>query len=196
MDTNRDKIWRHEITCNYKSDRIDQSKKNNFKPVFKYTYSSIIPNLVKNNKNISSIKIDELEADDIIAIIIKYYEKHDINKHIYLISGDQDFLQLGRDNLFFLNYKNKKKITLSKDEAKLALHQKILLGDKSDCITSIFPKGFKIKLKKQLLESIDDFLEYIKTNKEIKDKYNHNKKIIDFNHIPTKYEILVINLLL
>jgi 5'-3' exonuclease len=193
MDSHRDKIWRNELSCKYKSGRIDLSKKNNFKPVFKYTYSTLIPNLIINNKNISSIKIDELEGDDIIAIITKYYQDNEPSKHIYLISGDQDFLQLGRDNLFFLNYKNKKKIILTKEKAKLELHNKILLGDKSDCIQSIFPKGFKLKIKKQLLDSIEDFLEYIKTNKELEEKYNHNKKLIDFNYIPKKYHKLVID---
>ena len=185
MDTHQD------ISCKYKSDRIDLSKKNNFKPVFKYTYSSLIPDIIKNNKNISSIKIDELEADDIIALITKYYQKNNPNKQIYLISGDQDFLQLGKENLFFLNYKNKKKISLTEKQAEIALHKKLLLGDKSDCITSVFPPRFTLKIKKQLLDSIDEFLEYIKNNKEIEEKYNHNKKLIDFNYIPKKYHKLV-----
>lgn len=191
MDTQQDKIWRNDISCKYKSDRVDLSKKNNFKPVFKYTYSTLIPEIIKNNNNISSIKIDELEADDIIAIITKYYQKKHPSKQIYLISGDQDFLQLGKENLFFLNYKNKKKISLTEKQAQYELHKKLLLGDKSDCITSIFPPRFKLKIKKQLLDSIDEFLEYIKNNKEIEEKYNHNKKLIDFNYIPKKYHKLV-----
>jgi 5'-3' exonuclease len=193
MDTQQDNIWRNDISCKYKSDRIDLSKKNNFKPVFKYTYSTLIPNIIKNNNNISCIKINELEADDIIAIITKYYHKNNPSKQIYLISGDQDFLQLGRENLFFLNYKNKKKISLTEEQALMSLHRKLLLGDKSDCIASIFPSRFKSKIKKQLLDSIDDFLDYIKSNEDMNNKYNHNKKLIDFNNIPEKYNKLVVD---
>ena len=55
------------------------------------------------------------------AIAIKARALINKNRIIYLISGDADFFQLGRENLFFINYKTKKAITLSKDEAKEAL---------------------------------------------------------------------------
>ncbi len=193
MDTPRENIWRTQISTNYKSDRIDLSKKNNFKPIFKYTYSHIIPNILKH-KNIKLLKIDELEADDLIGIIIKYYEENDINKKIYLISGDNDFLQLGRPNLFFVNFKNKKKfIELNQEEAKLLLHKKILLGDKSDCISSIFPPKFSLQKKKEITNSIENFNVWLEKNKEYKMKYDINTKLIDFNYIPEKFKIKVIN---
>jgi hypothetical protein len=50
----------------------------------------------------------------------------------------------------------------------MALHKKILLGDKSDCIKSIFRPKFSTKIKAILVESIDVFNEFIKKNKEIK----------------------------
>jgi hypothetical protein len=113
-----------------------------------------------------------------------------------LISGDQDFLQLGRDNLFFINYKNKKSVILTKEQAKLALHKKIVLGDKSDSIDTVFPKkGLTANQKKELSESPEKFIEYMKTNKLIETKYNENKKLIDFDFIPKKYIKLVIECL-
>ncbi len=75
MDSPKETVWRTtEIKCDYKGDRVDLSKKNDFKPVFKYTYQEIIPKIMKDNQKIKNLKVTNLEADDIIAIIIKYYE--------------------------------------------------------------------------------------------------------------------------
>jgi 5'-3' exonuclease len=85
------------------------------------------------------------------------------------MSGDKDFYQLGRNNVHFINYKTKKPVLFTKEEAQYELHKKILLGDKSDCISSIFPNRFSSKIKKELLSSIEIFNEFIKNpdNKEI-----------------------------
>lgn len=189
MDTPKEQVWRTELKCDYKGDRFDMSKKTNFAPTFKYTYNKIIPDILKN-KNMFKIRINKLEADDLIATICKYFENNETN--IYLVSGDEDFLQLGRKNLFFINFKTKKPKELSIDEAKMALHKKVLLGDKSDCIKSIFPKKFPLKIKKSLVESIDTFNDYIKTNKEIEKNYIENTKLINFDSIPSELKKSII----
>lgn len=186
MDTPKEQVWRTEIKCDYKGDRFDMSQKTNLMPTFKYTYNTIIPNLLKNNNNIFKIRINKLEADDIIAVICNYFKTNPEQK-IYVISGDEDFKQLGRPNLYFVNFKIKKPIELSIDEAKIILHKKILLGDKSDCIKTIFPPRFSTKIKKNLIESFDEFNKFIKTNKEIETKYNQNMQLIDFSFIPQMY---------
>ena len=186
MDAPKEQVWRTELKCDYKGDRFDMSQKTNLLPTFKYTYNTIIPNLLKNNNNIFKIRINKLEADDIIATICNYLK---INKEqkIYLISGDEDFKQLGRPNLFFINFKTKKLLELTLEDAKLILHKKILLGDKSDCIKSIFPQKFSTKTKKLIIDSIEEFNNFIKTNNEIELKYNENVQLIDFNFIPKIY---------
>jgi hypothetical protein len=198
MDNPKDKIWRtNELNCNYKSDRIDMSKKTNLLPTFKYTYDIIIPNLIKENENIFKIKLDKLEADDIIAVISNYL-KNNLENKIYIISADEDFKQLfsNNNNLFITNFKTKNLLELKEDEAIMCLHRKKLLGDKSDCIKSIFPPKFSIKIKKKILESIDEFNKYINSNdsnKEIQNRYNDNSLLIDFNNIPDKYVELIID---
>ena len=130
-----------------------------------------------------------------LATPVKHYEKTNPNQHIYILSGDQDFLQLGRQNVKFINYKIKKPFELTKDEAKIKLHNKVLLGDKSDCIDTIFPKKFNTKLKKELVESIDEFNKYLETStKEVQDNYKLNKQLIDFDNIPQKYQKQVLEL--
>jgi 5'-3' exonuclease len=194
MDTPKEQVWRTtDLKCDYKAERLDLSLKNNFKPVFKYTYNHLIPNFLKNHNNIYKIRLDKLEADDVIGLVAKYVEEKYETKNVFIMSGDQDFYQLGRENVSFINYKTKKPIIFNKEEAKLELHKKILLGDKSDCIPSIFPSKFPIKLKKELVESIETFNNFIKENKEIQEKYNQNIKLINFDFIPVNYKNLVID---
>ena len=192
MDSPKENIWRNELMKGYKADRCDLSSKTNFKPVFNETYTTIIPKIIKENKDrIHEIGIDKLEADDIIAVICKHYEKKYPEEKVYLISGDKDFLQLGRENLIFINYKSKKPFTLTVEEAKEQLKLKILNGDCSDSILTIFPKDRKIlslKKRKELIENEDKLKEYLDENPEIKEKYKINCKMIDFNFIPKELQ--------
>ena len=192
MDSPKENIWRNELMKGYKADRCEQSIKTNFKQVFNETYTTIIPKIIKENKDrIHKIRIDKLEADDIIAVICKHYEKKYSEEKVYLISGDKDFLQLGRENLIFINYKSKKPFTLTVEEAKEQLKLKILNGDCSDSILTIFPKDRKIlslKKRKELIENEDKLKEYLDENPEIKEKYKINCHMIDFNFIPKELQ--------
>ena len=189
MDSPKDDLWRTELKKCYKGDRLDLSIKTNFKPTFDYTYNVIIPNLIKNNKNIYSMRVNRIEADDIIAIITMNLKN--TNKPIYIVSGDEDFHQLGRNNVMFANYKMKKIFSLTEEEANIALKHKILFGDVSDCIPSIFPKGKRIN-KEEIMLSDEKLKEYLKNNKDMEKQYESNKIMIDFNNIPKKYNNIVI----
>lgn len=190
MDSSRNTLWRTEIDSKYKGDRADLSLKTDFKPTFQYTYDEIIPKILEKNNNIRALKVDKCEADDIIAVITMEEKKKNPNREIIIVSGDNDFLQLGRPNVRFINYKIKKFVEYTEEEAKLLLHEKILLGDKSDNIESILPNDKKVltaSKKKELLTNISKFNEYVKDNKKLLDAYTYNKKMIDFNYIPKKY---------
>jgi 5'-3' exonuclease len=185
LDSPKDSLWRNELYCHYKSNRYELTLKYNFKNVFNYTYNNIIPNIMKTFDNCKNIKINDIEADDIIAGICMFFKSYNPNQYIYIISGDEDFLQLGRENITFINYKNKKKISLTEDEAKLSLKKKILFGDNSDCIKSIIIKNTKIKKNDLLNDNILN--EYLQKYPEAKEKYKLNQLIIDFNNIPKNY---------
>jgi 5'-3' exonuclease len=193
MDSPKADLWRTELDKNYKGDRIDLSLKYNFKTTFDYTYNIMIPNFIKTYSNIYSLRVEKLEADDLIAIICMNLKETEPDRTIYLVSGDEDFLQLGRDNLIFINYKIKKPIILTEEEANKSLHNKIINGDTSDCISSIFPKGKRIK-KKEILESEDKLKEYLESSPQAKEQYELNKQMIDFKNIPKKYFNKVVKL--
>ena len=186
LDSPKNDLWRTKLMDTYKGDRADLSLKNNFKPTFKLTYEKFIPNLVETYPGkIFSIRIDKMEADDIIAVICKHLEKE--KTKIVLVSGDQDFLQLGRENLHFIDYKKKTFLTLTKEEAKEKLKDKILTGDCSDNICSIFPKDKKIlslKDRKEIISDNTKLNKYLEEHPDIKKKYELNQKLIDFDFIP------------
>ena len=179
-------IWRNDEKCDYKDGRQDLTEKHNFKPVFKFTYEELIPKWVKENKNYLVIKQDKIEADDIIALACRYIQEKKNDMSIYVVSGDEDFLQLGDENVYFAQYKKKKVFQLTKEEAAKALIKKIVLGDCSDNIPSIL-KGKRIKNKNDLLEDSEKLKEFLEENKELKDKFISNQKIIDFKYIPNKF---------
>ena len=190
LDSPKDDLWRNKYSETYKADRCDLSLKNNFKPTFKLTYEKFIPTLIESNLDkIFSIRVDKAEADDVIAIICKFYDSNNDKQKIYLVSGDNDFLQLGRDNLYFINYKTKKPLLLTRDEAKELLKLKILNGDCSDNIPSIFPKDRKVmplKLKKELSDDHTKLMKYLDENSEVKKKYDNNQILINFDNINDK----------
>lgn len=189
MDCPQSEIWRNELTDDYKGGRVDLSKKHNFKPTFKYTYETLIPHLVKNNKHIFSMKKSKIEGDDIIALCVKYIRIKNPNLKVYLISGDQDFYQLGYQNLYFCDYKKKEQLQFTREEAKKELLLKIINGDCSDNIPNIFPKELKIsnKRKKLIRNDISELKKYLKEFNIAKKIYKLNKKLIDFKNIPKIY---------
>ena len=186
MDSPKAHLWRTELHCDYKGDRADLSLKYNFKTTFNYTYETMIPKLLATNESIFNIRVDKIEGDDIIAIICMHLNKTNPDQPIYLVSGDEDFLQLGRPNITFVNYKIKKPFVLTEIQALESLNKKFILGDSSDCIKGIFPKGKRVN-KKEIMESESKLLEFLDTNPSAKIQYEFNKKMIDFKNIPNVY---------
>lgn len=186
-DAPRETLWRKNILNSYKDGRTDLSLNNDFKPVFKYTYENIIPNIILENNNVFSIGLDMCEADDIIACITLYLKNYNPMQKIIIVSGDNDFLQLGRSNVYFINYKKKELIEISTKEAEMNLYNKIILGDKSDSISGIFSN------KKEVINCPDKLKIFLKNNNKINDKYIINQSLIDFNFIPKEYYNKIIN---
>ena len=192
MDSPKADLWRTQMHCDYKGDRVDLSLKTDFKPTFDYTYNTMIPNFIKTYPNIKSLRVEKMEADDLIAIICMELKDKHPNRQIYLVSGDEDFLQLARSNLTFINYKVKTPFVLTEEDGYKSLHNNFINGDVSDCIPSIFPKvpkvpkGKRIK-KKEILESDAKLNEYLESNPDAKKQYEFNQKMIDFKNIPKLY---------
>ena len=89
---------------------------------------------------LNTIKIEEAEADDIIAIIKKKIREIQPNRNIVIVTGDFDYLQLADQYTSIIDLKGKLITEKSLGDPKLDLLSKIISGDNSDYIPSIFNK--------------------------------------------------------
>ena len=182
-DCPRKEIWRNKLYNSYKETR---DKDDSFMggPFFKHVYQD-------NNKLLYDaginhvLKFPNLEGDDIVAIAKKYLRNKYPDSMIYIIANDHDYLQLLDENTEIINFQNKNLRENKKvfTESEKNLFYKIVLGDKSDNIMPVFKKCGP-KTCEKYYENKELFLEALAKDKEAKDKYELNKKIIDFNEIP------------
>ncbi len=184
IDCPRDTIWRMPLFPKYKANRKISDKK--FNPsmleVFKFTKYTILPKLVKNY-NIKTIKCPKAEADDIVAVLTKHFQKTMPEREILIVTNDYDYLQLLDDKIHIYNLKNKNLREKSLGSKKLDLGVKIIVGDNSDNIPRCFPKcGQKTAIK--YLENPDLLDKAFAKYPESKARFILNKTLIDFNSIP------------
>jgi 5'-3' exonuclease len=186
-DCKRENIWRNDLFPNYKGTRSN-GPEDGFMggPFFKMVYEEQL--FIEGGAR-EIIKHPKLEADDCIAITVKNMLQLYPDCNIYIITSDKDYLQLAepRVQLFNLAFK---KLTDQKSctgNPACDLFCKIVSGDPSDNIPSVFPKcGQKTALK--YFQDRELFEKKLQESDEFQKRYNINKQIIDFNNIP---EILV-----
>jgi len=187
-DCPRKEIWRNKLYNSYKETR---DKDDSFMggPFFKHVYQD-------NNKLLYDaginhvLKFPNLEGDDIVAITKKYLRNKYPEAQIYIIANDHDYLQLLDENTEIINFQNKNLRENKKvfTESEKNLFYKIVLGDKSDNIMPVFKKCGP-KTCEKYYENKELFLKALANDKDAKDKYELNKKIIDFNEIPEELVI-------
>jgi 5'-3' exonuclease len=187
-DCPKHNIWRNEYIDNYKGNRKND---NDVGEIFKITYNDDL----FEKSGFFCLQHDKLEADDCIAIATKEILRRYSNAKIWIITSDMDYLQLAGDNVKLFNMQFKD-LTQSKScfkDPQKDLFCKIVSGDKSDNIKSVFPKC-GIKTAEKYYHNPDKFKEKLSQNDEAIMRYNRNKKIIDFNEIPEQYQIETLSL--
>lgn len=185
IDCAQKNIWRLEIDSNYKKTRKKDLK---VAKAFTYVFKNISSFL--EDKGMKFIKEDMAEADDIASIIVRKLQEDEKN-NIFIITSDHDYLQLINDNTFIYTLNNKSLKDKSLGNPELDLQIKIIMGDKSDNIPSIFPKcGIKTALKYINNNSLDIMFEKYKGSLE---RYEKNKILIDFSNIPIDIKTNIIN---
>jgi len=180
-DCLRETIWRNKHYLEYKSNRDIKPDTFN-RDVFKYTYNTIIPNLIEKYK-INIISHDCLEADDIIAIIKNEYRLINIYDDIVIITNDNDYIQLIDNNTIIKNLQGKEIKDRINIPIELYLKIKIIYGDNSDNIPSIMKK-VGIKTAEKLAKDDEHFNKFCEKNPCALEQYKLNKLLIDFNEIP------------
>jgi len=180
-DCPRSSIWRMKLFPGYKGNRTydDTFMGGSF---FKMAYQD---KLFEKGGAKLLLSYDTLEADDCIAITTKHLLDKYEDAKIWIITSDMDYLQLITDRVKIFNLKYKD-ISNSKNcfkDPQKDLFCKIVSGDKSDGIPSVFKKC-GIKTAEKLWNDKDSFTKRLDADDEAKKQYELNKTIIDFNNIP------------
>jgi len=182
-DCKRENIWRNELFPNYKGTRAKGSEDGFMGgPFFKMAYEEKL--FIQGGAR-SILKHPKLEADDCIAISVKHLLKEYPACNIYIITSDKDYLQLAEErvHLYNLAFKDLTEQKSCTGDANCDLFCKIVTGDVSDNIPSVFPKcGPKTALK--YFENRDLFEKKLLESTAFQTQYELNRKIIDFNYIP------------
>ena len=186
LDCPRDEIWRNDITTNYKATRVHNT---NISSCFQYVMSKALfeKQFVKR-----ILKMDRLEADDCIALSVKFMTRQFPDDDIFIITNDHDYLQLKSDKIHLINLKyqqvGEKKTT---GNAEKDLFLKAVCGDKSDNISKIFIKT-KVgpKTAEKYFGNEGAFKELCEKDDEgTYGRYKHNLKLISFDEIPELYQV-------
>jgi len=184
-DCPRETIWRMNIYPEYKGTRKNvctyKNKKYNIGNIFRHIYGNLYPRLEKIH-GFKLLKVENAEADDIIAILANKIREMDKNRLVVIISNDNDYLQLVNEKTLIWSLQNKLLNTKVEMTAEEILLKKILRGDECDNIQSIVGNMSENKLNELIKDSqkLQDWL--ILNNKDA--IFQNNQKLIDFKYIP------------
>ena len=185
-DCARKDIWRTALYDKYKAN-LQNGPEDGFMggPFFKMAYDD---GLFIQGGVESVLSFEKLEADDCIALSVKHLlTKSDNSCRIFVITSDMDYLQLHgeRVQIIDLSFKNVAEKKSSFGSAEANLFCKIVMGDTSDNIPSIFKKcGPKTALK---CWQDKVYFENRLKKENAQDKYDFNKTIVSFDCIPPVY---------
>ena len=184
-DCKRENIWRNNFYDKYKATRPNGSQDGFMGgPFFKMAYEE---KLFQQGGAEQILYHPRLEADDCIAIYVKkLVEKFPANEcSIYIITSDNDYLQLIRENVHIYNlaYKNLKESKVFTGNPEKDLKIKTIMGDVSDNIPSVFPKcGIKTAIK--CVEDPEFFKKKMNDNVAYYEQYLLNDTLVSFDKIP------------
>lgn len=191
-DCMRDHIWRYDYFKDYKKSRDERTNTFNG-DIFKYCYRELLPEL-ERTLGVQSCEHECAEADDIIAVFTRSIRKRSPDTKIVIITNDNDYLQLIDENVGIFNMKLLDLKTRLSHDPETYLKMKIILGDKSDNIPSVFSKCGDKKAY-QMVESPSLLEEKLSKNEEFRTRYELNQLLIDMRRIPQNIQDEILTML-
>jgi 5'-3' exonuclease len=182
LDGFRADIWRFDHHKEYKHGRTSTFNEH----IWKYTFESLIPRL-KEAHGFHTLNGYRLEADDVVAICVQAIKEIHPDYNIVIITNDCDYIQLYEpDKVQLFNLQNTDIASRIKGTKNAATYliAKCILGDKSDYIPSI-KKGVGPKTAEKYANDPEAFEAFLAKNPDAREKYNNNRRLIDFDWIPT-----------
>src|SRR6056300_1732668 len=187
--------WRRDFYKHYKHSRKMARQDGPFDWNNIFNVITEIKNELKENFPYVVMYVENSEADDIIATLVKQQTE---DKYL-IVSGDKDFVQLQHyGNVYQWSPLLKGYIGEQEDPVKF-LREQIIKGDRSDGVPNIlspddvFVTGQRQKpITKQKLEEWSN-VDNIPLGSETRKFFNRNKKLIDLSQIPLTIENNIIN---
>lgn len=223
IDCKHTTIWRNNVYQEYKGTRQESHKRSKFYAfgLFKLVIEELLPEFAAKHNN-TVLKVEECEADDIVANIVIHLEnerKSNLNvdefdidnysnndsRKIFILASDTDYIQLCDNNVVLVDMNNNflnQKYLSSNINQRYFLIQKILIGDISDNIPQCLVnqellKKYKIRTQEkmtQIKKIGDKEYKFVKVNKNIAEKLLKNMEVyLKFVDIITKYRDITEN---
>ena len=196
--------WRRDIFEQYKAERREgrDNDDKDWESVFGLIHT--IKEELRDNFPYKVVQLDKVEADDIIATIIKRTCKKWFNEKYLIISGDKDFQQLQKyPNVF--QYSPIQKKFIETDSPQEYIYEHILRGDTSDGIPNFLSPDDtfvnRIKQKPVAKKKLAGWIDSLMRGNDPQDfcneyhyrNYQRNQRLIDFDYIPDDIETDIYN---
>ena len=196
--------WRRDIFEQYKAKRREgrDNDDKDWESVFGLIHT--IKEELRDNFPYKVVQLDKVEADDIIATIIKRTCKKWFNEKYLIVSGDKDFQQLQKyPNVF--QYSPIQKKFIETDSPQEYIYEHILRGDTSDGIPNFLSPDDtfvnRIKQKPVAKKKLAGWIDSLMRGNDPQDfcneyhyrNYQRNQRLIDFDYIPDDIETDIYN---
>ena len=191
--------WRRDIFEQYKAKRREgrDNDDKDWESVFGLIHT--IKEELRDNFPYKVVQLDKVEADDIIATIIKRTHNKWFNEKYLIISGDKDFQQLQKyPNVY--QYSPIQKKFIETDSPQEYIYEHILRGDTSDGIPNFLSPDDtfvnRIKQKPVAKKKLAGWIDSLMRGNDPQDfcneyhyrNYQRNQRLIDFDYIPDDIE--------
>jgi hypothetical protein len=194
------KSWRKGYFPQYKAHRKKAREDSGMDWNLFFQYLNQIREEIKENFPYKVIHLEHIEADDVIATLVKETQEFGKNEPVMIISSDKDFIQLHK-------YKNVKQFSpiqkkvVSDPNPHLYLFEHIMRGDSGDGIPNILSgdntfvdNSRQTPITKKKIEGwlakAEDLQSVMDT--ETYRNYQRNKLLIDLDMIPKDYQESII----
>lgn len=194
-----DRYWRKEFFPYYKGDR--QAKKDESDLNWDYIHAAIdeLKADIREHFKFKVLEVDRAEADDVIAVLVKYYQENELSdaglfdnepKPILIVAGDGDFVQLQKyPNVKQWSQRFKKFVVPKGTLREHIITHIVKAGD--DAIPNILSEDGSIvnKIRQHAIKQayldrfIEDGIDACTTELERRN-WKRNQTLIDFEYIP------------
>lgn len=190
--------WRYDAFPQYKANRKKtrkQDSKIDWSEVFRI--SNMVLEEIRDNFPWKVIKINEVEADDIIAQVAMNTQEFGQFEEVMIISADKDFAQLQKFTNVHQYSPTQKKFIVEENPKKQKI-ELILRGDQADGVPNVLSndncmvEGIRQHPLRQ--KAIDKLIDDPKSmGEEVYRNYLRNKKLIDLEELPESLKTRIIN---